>query len=145
MVSYGKKWEEYRGILSVDYYLHAGGKDLAVALAKANTDTILLAPTGQDHLIVVLQELASNAILELDVLGTAPGQLQQGAERVLSGSRDGAGSAKISGAHVASVDGVVGKLLGEGPVHVLQVGAGDDAVLGALGGLELDLEVDVVG
>lgn len=126
-------------------YLLAGGEDLAVALAKADADTVLLAPTGQDHLVVVMQELAGDALLQLDLLGAAPGQLEEGTEGILGGTRDGARTAEITGAHVASVDGVVGELLGKGPVHVLQVGTGDDRVLGTLSRLELDLQVDVVG
>lgn len=116
-----------------------------MALAKADTDTVLLAPAGNDHLIVVVQELAGDALLQLDLLGAAPGKLEEGTEGVLGGARDGAGTAEITGAHVASVDGVVGELLGKGPVHVLQVGARDDRVLGTLSRLELDLQLDVVG
>lgn len=116
-----------------------------MALAEADADTVLLAPTGKDHLIVVVQELAGDALLQLDLLGAAPGKLEEGTVGILGGARDGARTAEITGAHVASVDSVVSELLGKGPVHVLQVGAGDDGVLGALSRLELDLQVDVVG
>lgn len=60
--------------------LLAGREDLAVALSKSDTDAVLLAPTSQNHLIVIVQELAGDTLLQLNVFGTAPGELKQGAK-----------------------------------------------------------------
>jgi len=68
----------------------AGGKDLAVALSESNADAVLLTPTRQDHLIIVLQELALDSTGQFEFVFTAPGQLEQGSIRVLGGTRDGA-------------------------------------------------------
>lgn len=58
------------------------------------------------------------------------------------GSADGSGSTNVASPHIASVDGVMGKLLTETPVHVLKIGLAND--IGVSFSLQGDLQTHII-
>ncbi len=96
-----------------------------------------------DDRVLVLEELAGDALAEHNVPRAPPGKLHHGAKGGNVGAGDGARAEKVSRLHVAARHGMVGELLRKGPVQVLEVARHDGRGGGGVGGLDLDLEVDV--
>ena len=104
-----------------------------------------LADSVHHHGVSVGEELTLLAGVQLHGVGTTPCELEHGSVGSLGRPADGSRCEQITRAHVASVDGVVRKLLEDRPVHVLEVGFADGAVRGIVGGLDGRGQVDVEG
>src|SRR6188472_4580764 len=91
-------------------------------LAEADARTIVTAtPTAQRDSVAVLEERARRAVGEVQRLGAAPGQLDEAAALALRRAADGPRGEQIAGARRGAVDGHVCELLGERPVHLLEI------------------------
>lgn len=97
--------------------------------AEANAQSILFTVSSDDDLIVVLQELARLAALQLHCLGAAPAQLQEGTIRIGSLATYGARGHQITGAQVAAGGSVMSDLLQWRPVKMLEVGLADECLI----------------
>jgi len=91
-----------------------------------------------------LNEFSLSAVGHGDRLGAAPRDFKHGAEGALFGAADGAACHHVSGAEVATVDGVVGQLLAHVPIHVTKVGTANDLAGGSSFWNDFDFERHVV-
>lgn len=106
-----------------------GGQHLTHAFPKPNAQSVLLAVTSDDDLVVVLQELPCLAARQLQSFGSAPAQFQQGSVRVWGLAGDCSGGHQVTRTKVAASDRVVGDLLQRCPVQVLEVRLGDSGLV----------------
>lgn len=99
---------------------------------------------GEGEGVSVFEEGAGLAGFgEGEVSGSFPGQFEEGAFLSGFGAADGAGGVEVAEFEGGSVGGLVGDLLGDGPVEVAGVGLADFLGTGHFGGLEVDFEGDV--
>lgn len=102
-----------------------GWKHLSHTLSKADAQSVLLAMSPDDDLVVVLQELPGLSARQLQCLGSPPAQFQEGSIGVWSLAGDGAGGHQITRPEIAAGDRVMSNLLQWRPVKVLEVRLGD--------------------
>jgi len=119
-------------------------EDGSFAVSEADVESVTLADSAKVDGITVKEELALFASRELDGLFSLPAELEHRSVLGLFSTRDGSGTEHISSGQVASGNGVMSDGLGDGVVEVLHVTLGHHVVVSHSGGLDVDLEVDVV-
>ncbi len=93
--------------------------------AKADAITVALAMPRNGQGITIFQPFTGLAARKLQRICAAPRQLQHAATRLLSRSTDRAACQQISRLKIAPVDRVMGKLLRNAPVKILEICARD--------------------
>lgn len=119
-------------------------KDGSFAVSKSDVVSVTLADSTKVDGITVHEELALFASREHNRLFSLPAELEHRSVLGLLRARDGSRAEHISSRHVASSDGMMSDSLGDRVVEVLHVALSHHVVVSHSGGLDVDLEVDVV-
>jgi hypothetical protein len=92
-----------------------------LTLTETNFLPVFHRPSSHHYRVPVLNELPLLPTRQLNVVPSSPSYLQQTAELFLLLPADRSRAKHVTCSHVAACDCVMGKLLGDGPVHVLEV------------------------
>src|ERR1043166_3265661 len=93
----------------------------------------------------MFEPLSRFTIRQRQRIRAPPGQFEHAAARFLRQSANGSARQQIAGLKVASIDGVMGELLRDAPVKILEIRARDRVGRGHGGGLQTRFQLDVVG
>src|SRR5690349_13435316 len=90
-------------------------------LAKSDAIALSLAPSPNRKRVPIFQPLARFASRQFQRISSAPGQLQHATTRIFSRATDCAAGQEIARLQIATIDGVMSKLLGNTPIQVLKI------------------------
>src|ERR1043166_5001099 len=106
----------------------------SVHFTEADPVAVALAPASNRKSVAILEPFAGFAARKFERIRAAPRQLEHATARVFSRSTDGAAGQQIARLKIATVDRVVGELLRNAPVKVLEICPRDGFWFGHLRG-----------
>src|SRR5436309_11433244 len=110
--------------------------DASVHCAEADAVAVALTPAGNRKSVAILEPFARFAARELERICAAPCQLEHATSRILSPPADCAAGEQIARLKIATINRVMGELLHNAPVKVLEICPCDGLRFGHFRGLQ---------
>src|SRR6266436_542955 len=107
--------------LSTTHLSLVTSNDSSAYFAETDSITVALAPTRDGECIAVFEPFAGFAVSQLERIRTAPGQFQHAAAGFFRRTADRSARKQITGFEIATVHGVMRKLLRDAPVKILKI------------------------